>query len=98
MRVDLLRVVDAPPGAKVEVRCRGRRCPFKLRTTVTGAKGTASIRKFFKRGVRPKVTIDVVVTYPRMVGRLIRFPVVRLAVPNPVRYCLPPGAARAQRC
>jgi len=98
MRVERLQVVDAPQGARVEVRCRGRRCPFKLRTTVAGAKGTASLRRFFKRGVRPKITIDVVVNYPNMVGRLFRFRVAKLDVPNSVRYCLPPGGAGPQRC
>jgi hypothetical protein len=98
MRVDILRVVDAPPGAKVEVRCRGRRCPFKVRKTAAGAKGTANLRKFFRRGVRPKVTVDVVITYPNMVGRMFRYPFIKLDVPNSRRYCVPPGAARGTRC
>ena len=98
LRVRRMRVVDAPEGARVEVRCSGRRCPFEQRTATVDAKGEANLKKFFKRGVRPKVTIDVLVTYPNMVGRMIRFPVKRLDVPSTVRYCLPPEATRPERC
>jgi hypothetical protein len=98
MRVRRMRVVDAPEGARVEVRCGGRRCAFEQRTAAVNAKGEANLVKFFKRGVRPKVTIDVLVTYPNMIGRITRFPVKRLDVPSTVRYCLPPDVKRPQRC
>lgn len=98
LRVDRLRVVDAPEGARVEVRCSGQRCAFTRRVTTVNNKGEAGIAKFFKRGIRPKVTIDVRVTYPSMVGRLVRFPFRSLDVPNSIRYCLPPDGAKPTRC
>ena len=39
LRLDELRVLDAPEGALVEVTCRGARCPFKRRVDVGQREG-----------------------------------------------------------
>ena len=94
-----LRVLDAPEGALVEVTCSGARCPFKRRSTSVNAKGNAQLLKFFKRHrLRPKITIDVRVTYPNWIGRVGRFAIKSVDVPDLQRLCLPPGAAKPQRC
>jgi hypothetical protein len=98
LRLDNLRVRDAPEGAVVEVRCHGRRCPFKRRSTTANAKGNAYLRKFFKRLLRPRITIDVRVTYPNTIGKVARFPIKRPAAPDLKRLCLPPGTTRPRRC
>ncbi|HEX6022905.1 MAG TPA: putative metal-binding motif-containing protein [Solirubrobacter sp.] len=98
LRITAFRVLDAPEGAKVEVVCTGKRCPFRSRTTAVNAKGEAPLKKFFKRGVRPKITIDVRVTYPNTIGRVGRFRIRRIAVPNMQRLCLPPGVLEPVRC
>jgi len=99
LRVDDLRVLDAPEGALVEVTCSGSRCPFKRRSTSVNAKGNAQLLKFFKRHrLRPKITIDVRITYPNWIGRVGRFAIKRVDVPDLQRLCLPPGAAKPQRC
>ena len=98
VRVDALRVLDAPEGALVEVTCRGKPCPFRRRSTAVNAKGEAPLLKFFKRGLRPKITIDVRITYPNTIGRVGRFRIKRIAVPNMQRLCLPPGVTAPQRC
>ena len=96
--VNALRVLDAPEGARVVVSCSGKRCPFKRRTATVSAKGDAALLKFFKRKLRPKITIDVRVTYPNTIGRVGRFRIKRVAIPNMQRLCLPPGATKARRC
>ena len=93
-----MRVLDAPDGATVEVRCSGRRCPFARRSTTTNAKGTARLLKFFKRRLQPPITIDVRITYPNTIGKVVRFPIKRAAVPDLQRFCLPPGATKPRRC
>jgi hypothetical protein len=93
-----LRVRDAPEGALVEVICRGARCPFKRRTTAADAKGEAPLLKFFKRRLRPRITIDIRITYPNTIGRVGRFRIDRVEPPDLQRLCLPPGATKAQRC
>ena len=96
-----LRVLDAPEGAKVEVTCKGKgkRCPFSRRTTGVNAEGEAALLKFFKqRRLRPKLTIDVRVTYPNTIGRVGRFRIRRVDVPPMQRLCLPPGANAPARC
>jgi hypothetical protein len=98
VRVDALRVLDAPEGALVEVICAGKRCPFARRSTGVDAKGEARLKKFFKRGLRPKITLDVRVTYPNTIGRVGRFRIRRVKVPNMQRLCLPPGVTARARC
>ena len=96
--VSAMSVLEAPEGARVEVSCAGRRCPFKRRTATVNAKGNAYLLKFFKRKLRPKMTIEVRVTYPNSIGRVGRFRIKRADVPNMQRLCLPPGEAKAKRC
>jgi hypothetical protein len=96
--VSAMSVLEAPEGARVEVSCKGRRCPFKRRTATVNAKGNAYLLKFFKRKLRPKMTIEVRVTYPNSIGRVGRFRIKRADVPNMQRLCLPPGETKAKRC
>jgi hypothetical protein len=98
LRVDEMRVLDAPEGATVEVRCRGRRCPFTRRSTTANAKGQAHLRKLFTRRLRPRITIDIRITYPNTIGKVVRFPIKLAAVPDLQRFCIPPGAAKPGRC
>ena len=64
--VSAMSVLEAPEGARVEVSCKGRRCPFKRRTATVNAKGNAYLLKFFKRKLRPKMTIEVRVDLPEL--------------------------------
>ena len=99
VRVDALRVLDAPDGARVEVSCSGKHCPFRRKkVTSVNAKGDAFLVKYFKHRLRPPVTIDVRVTYPNMVGKLARFKMRHATVPSMRRYCLPPGTTKPKRC
>jgi len=93
-----LSVLEAPQGALVEVTCDGKRCPFQRRTATVNSKGSAFLGKFFKRKLRPKITIDVRVTYPNTIGRVGRFNIKTADVPNMQRLCVPPGETEAKRC
>ena len=96
--LDRLRVIEAPPGARVEIVCRGARCPFKYRFATVDRDGNATLKKFFKHKLRPKLTIEVRVTYPNTIGRVGRFRLNRVAIPEMQRLCLPPGTTKPQHC
>jgi hypothetical protein len=95
-RVARLRVTDAPAGARIRVSCHGRRCPraAKLRAS---AKGRATMTRMFRHKLRPGARIDVRVTAPNTIGRLMRFTVRRGKLPRVQRLCLPPGG-KPRRC
>ena len=71
---------------------------LKRRTASVSAKGSAFLGKFFKRKLRPRITIDVRVTYPNTIGRVGRFNIKTVDVPSMQRLCVPPGETNAKRC
>lgn len=98
-RVQELHVHSAPPGTRVEVICRSKRCPFKRRTRTTNAKGDASLRKLFKQRLRAGLTIEVRATYPNTIGKVWRFRTHRGDQSMTMRrLCLPPNAAKPSSC
>ena len=71
IKVDSLRVTDAPAGASVVVTCSGKRkgCP-KERTFSTSAKGSVSMTKLFRKRLKPGATVTVSVTTANTIGRV----------------------------
>jgi hypothetical protein len=98
-RVSRLRVSDAPPGATVAVTCapKRKRCP-KAHTYTTNAKGKVTMTKMFKRRLRYGARIEVTITAANTVGKVVRFHLRRGHTPSSSTLCLPPGAAKPQRC
>lgn len=93
-----LVVREVPSGATVQLLCRGRGCPTKPRTLAV-KNGTASARSFLRRRhLRVGTRLDLSITAPGMIGKVLRFKVRRRAIPSMTRYCLPPGATAPQRC
>jgi hypothetical protein len=97
-RVRRLAVRDAPAGAIVEVRCRGARCPWRKRAKGTGANGAARLTRWFARRLRAGVRLEVRVTAPNAIGKVVRYRVRRGRLPASRRLCLPPGASKPARC
>jgi Putative metal-binding motif len=97
-RVTEMRLRDAPPNARVVVRCRGKRCPFRSKQTRVKSNGTAKLKKFFRRRLRAGQTIEVRILAPNMIGKVIRLPIKRGQVPNGRTLCLPPGVENPVRC
>jgi hypothetical protein len=98
-RVVRMRVHDAPARAAVELRCSGRRCPFKRRTAVVAANGAVTLTKLFKhRTLRAGSVVDVRITAPNSIGKVVRFEIRRRRVPQARTLCLAPGAANASKC
>jgi Putative metal-binding motif len=98
-RVVHLRVVDAPAGASVTIRCLGKRCRFKARKTIVRANGAANLRRLVPRRSMPVgTTLEVRIVAPNSIGRVVRFKVKPRRVPNGRSLCLPPGERKPTRC
>jgi len=93
-----LGVREAPAGAIAEVRCHGTRCPWERRSTATGAHGGARLTRWFKRGLRAGIVLEVRVTAPNAIGKVVRYRLRREKLPSVRRLCLPPGARRPGPC
>jgi hypothetical protein len=80
-------------STKIELRCSGGRCPFKVRRTTFGSRRTVSLNRFFKgRALRPGTRIELRLTVARRVGRVLRWTMRSPGGSPDVRFlCLPPG-------
>jgi PKD domain len=95
-------VVNAPDGARVQVRCRGRRCPFRsfARTAdvQVRAAGTVRIRRLARYVLAPGTVIEIRVTKRGEVGKYTRFRIRKGKPPVRVDRCLPAGSRRPAPC
>jgi PKD repeat protein len=100
-------LVDAPSGAKVTVRCRGRRCPFRKRTRTASTWSPSMqvnmarvirFRRLERRLLRVGVKIKVMVTKPDAIGKFTFFRIRRGRSPVRVDRCLVPGLREPVRC
>jgi hypothetical protein len=102
-RIRLLTVL-APRGSRLELRCRGRRCPFRrIRATVRtrGSRPTALLRVRRAEGMRLQagLVLEIRVTRPGQVGKYTRFRIRGGGrVPDRVDRCLRPGSSRPVSC
>jgi hypothetical protein len=84
----------AQPGIAIEVRCKGRGCPWAKRALQPGR-----TPKALKRArLRPGAKLEVWITKPGTIGKVVRIAVRRKQVPRRVALCLPPAAAGPARC
>jgi hypothetical protein len=94
-RVDTLVVRELQRGGRAELRCSG---PCAFRKKVGRARGgKVNLRKLIRGRLRAGSTLEVRLTAPETIGRVVRFKVRRGTRPKPARFCLPPGE-RVQRC
>lgn len=97
--------VQAPYGATVRVRCRGRGCPFR-RTSKTvalagkarGPSKTLRIKKLDRRLLRAGASIKVLVSRAGEVGKYTRFLIRRRKPPRRTDLCLLPGMTEPTEC
>jgi PKD repeat protein len=97
--------IEAPPGASVEVRCRGKRkgCPRRrqVRRASAGPKANAArVLRFkrFERRYRAGAILQVFVTKPGAIGKFTSFKVRRNKAPRRRDLCVLPGARLPSPC
>ena len=104
-----MRVARPPARATVSVRCRGRKCPFRSRTVKRRAEDagqlkvvkTLSIRRALDvraRRFRAGQRVQVRITAPGAVGRVVTFKLKAGREPRGRAACLPPGARTPEAC
>jgi hypothetical protein len=93
-----LRITGVPAGAKVQVRCKGKGCPFERRN-IHVRKHAANASKSTRKGKpRRGAVIQVRITKPGMIGKVVIYRVPKRGLPSGKIRCLPPGAAKPARC
>jgi Putative metal-binding motif len=96
-----LRVRGVPANARVEFRCRGRRCPIR-RVGAGRARGgrvnmLARLRRARHR-FRAGQTLEVWITAPNRVGKIVRYKLRRGRLPDGRPFCLQPGTTKPHSC
>jgi hypothetical protein len=93
-----LTVKGAPAGAKLQVRCKGKGCPF-ARKSIKLKGGGANLTKRFKRAqLRPGAVVELRVTASGVVGRVQKISIRKRKEPKRSSLCLAPGASKPSRC
>jgi hypothetical protein len=88
-------VVQAPSGARVAVRCRGRACPYKR----AAARASGSVRfRRLERALDAGTVIAVRVTRRGTIGKYTRFRIRRGKRPARLDRCLRPGSRKPIPC
>jgi Putative metal-binding motif len=101
VRVDRLLVSGVDAGATVEIRCRGRRCPVTRRQGSAPRRGRVNLLRALKRRARryrAGQTIEVRITSPDRIGKVVKYPLKRGKTPIGRTLCLRPGARAPHRC
>jgi hypothetical protein len=102
-----LLIRQVPAGGVVELRCSGgkRRCPFKAKRLKVSSKSTANglsllSKRKRKRGLafKPGATLEVRITAPAAIGKVVRYKVVRRRFPVGKTLCLAPGTTKPAAC
>jgi hypothetical protein len=94
-RTKLTRVtINAPGGARIGVRCKGRGCPYRRKAIAVKLVRVRALQ----RNYRPGATIEIRVTQPRTIGKYTRVKTRRGKAPLRIDRCLMPGSTRPVRC
>jgi PKD domain len=95
-RVTLLGVRNAPRGARVEVRCVSRRCPYRRASKLVRRRRARF--KQMERSFPAGTLIAIRVTREETIGKYTRFRIRRGRVPARKDRCLIPHIEKPQLC
>ena len=95
-----LRATDVRSGDRIELRCKGKGCPFAKKTVkVTKKRAKLDLTKYFKKPtLRPKARVEVRVLRSNEVGKVITLRVTKRAGLTSTSTCLPVGATKPVKC
>ena len=93
--------VEAPPGARITVTCRGRGCPQRIESTTVSRKGVGSVTITFprlERFLRVGDRIEIRVAKAGEIGKYTRLVVRRARPPARFDACLTSTAPAPATC
>ncbi len=97
-----LEARNVPAGARIEVRCSGKGCPFSKKSkTQANTAAKVNLRKKFKlknAALKPGAKLEVRITAPGSVGKVVTFKIRDKKLPKSKTLCLPPGATKGVAC
>ena len=95
-----LKVTELEPGDRVEVRCKGRGCPFKRKAvTATAGRPSLNVARMLKhRFLRPGAVVDVRILRANQIGKVQRYKVRRNGTVKSTGLCMPVGATAPAPC
>ena len=96
--IQALEVMQAPRGARVEVRCRGRSCPFRRKVRTSPANNRRVRFREVRHRLRAGVLLQVFITKPGVIGKYTSFKIRGNATPLRRDRCLVPGVRKPMRC
>jgi hypothetical protein len=100
VKLELL-TVQAPAGARITIRCKGRGCPVKKASRTARSRGhglaTVTFRQF-DRTLPPGVILIVRVYEPGEIGKYTRFVVRSGKLPKRMDTCLDPAGVKPAAC
>jgi hypothetical protein len=95
-----MRVKAPPKGAVAELRCSGRKCKFNRKRVTRIRRNRIDVFKALRksqRRFRPRQVLQLRITAPGMIGKVVKFRLKRGRIPNGQTLCLPPGAKKPRR-
>jgi hypothetical protein len=99
--IDRLLITSGRDDMAVEFRCSGRGCPVKRRDGARPRRGRVNVLdaiERYRRRFRAGQTLEVRVTSPARMGKVVRYRLVRGKTPVGTTLCLAPGAKTPRRC
>jgi hypothetical protein len=103
-----LTVPKALKGTKVELRCKGKKCPFKHKSSKKRRKGTITLFREVKpgkvagmkqRSFRSGQRLELRITKKGYIGKVVRYKLKKGKIPSGKTLCLPVGASKPRnRC
>ena len=97
VRLGRLQVHDAPPFAQIDVRCHGK-CRFRHRRINADRRGLALLFRLIPHRMRPGSLLEIRITAPNMIGKVVRYQIRRGRLPLGRTLCLPLAATKPARC
>jgi len=94
-----LRLRRLPSGASVQLRCSGRGCPFNRKSAGRPRRNALNALPAFgrRRTVAAGATLEVRITAPGRIGKVVRYTARSGKLPKVAALCLRPGARSPQR-
>jgi hypothetical protein len=89
--------IAAPAGSKVQLRCAGKGCPWKVRNAVVDKRKRLRVRSL-ERSLRAGTVISVRVTKDGLIGKYTRFRIRAIRPPTRYEACALPGASKPAQC